>query len=174
MEPQHYNNKKQNVKYGQLCYVIESQCQDTPWFHVMTSGEGKIVAWVRRVTWPPLVDNSDGEIESSDADQIFSTRQKGWAACGRDTDGPLPLGSECQCNVQSGIYVVCVRNHGYINNSKTEAICHMPLPFVIERDEFELFKNDWRTVLDGSYKAFIDWKSYCADFACIKFPDQIF
>ena len=47
-------------------------------------------------------------------------------------------------------------SYGYTDNSKTEAICHMPLPFVIERDEFELFKNDWRTVLDGSYRAFID------------------
>ena len=99
MEPQHYNNKKQTVKYGQLCCVIESQLQDTPWLHVMTSGEGQIVACLLCVTRPPLVDNSDGEIGGSDADQIFSTRQKGGAACGRETDGPLPLGHECQFNV---------------------------------------------------------------------------
>ena len=55
----------------------------------MTSGEGQIVACLLCVSRPPLVDNSDGEIGGSDADQIFSTRQKGGAACGRETDGPL-------------------------------------------------------------------------------------
>ena len=168
MEPQHHIRRNMSNMVNAEFYWIPIEGHT----HVMTSGEGKIVAWVRRVTWPPLVDNSDGEIEGSKADQIFSTRQKGRAACGRDTDGPLPLGSECQCNVRSVIYVsgiIC----SYTDNSKTEAICHMPLPFVIERDEFELFKNDWRTVLDGSYKAFIDWKTYCVDFGCIKFPLQI-
>ena len=47
---QQKQNVKQNVKYGQLRLVIESQLQDTPWLDVMTSGEGKIVACLRRVT----------------------------------------------------------------------------------------------------------------------------
>ena len=70
----------------------------------MTSGEGQIVACLRCVSRPPLVDNSDGEIGGSDADQIFSTRQKGGAACGRDTDGHCHRGVNVN-DVQSGIYM---------------------------------------------------------------------
>ena len=43
-----YNHK--NVKYGQLCCVIESQLQDTPWLDVMTSVEDQIVACLLCVT----------------------------------------------------------------------------------------------------------------------------